>query len=681
MKNRSFFQPMHPPHRTELNHRHHSALWTLAALLAAAFTTAPLASAGDAPSWLRAQVTAPVPSHDEKTEAVLLYSETVLTVQSNGKIKSLERKAYKILRPEGRSFGTVQADFDNETRINSIHAWCIPAQGKDYEVKDKDAVESALGVENGELMTDVRTKILRIPASDPGNIVGYEIEREERPYVMQESWAFQQTVPVREAHYTLQLPPGWEYKSVWLNHAEVAPASSAGGQTAWVVIDVQAIKPEEEMPPWRGVAGEMLISLLPPGGSPNRGFVSWTEMGSWYLNLTRGRRDASSQIKQQVATLTASAPTQLAKMQTLARFVQDDIRYVAIELGIGGQQPHPAADIFTNHYGDCKDKATLLSSMLKEIGVDSYYVVINTERGAVSPATPPNLGFNHVILAIQLPAGLNDPSLVAVWQHPKLGRVLFFDPTDEFTPFGNLRGELQANYGLLVTPDGGELTDLPQLPATTTAIQRTAKLSLDEKGSLQGDVQEVRLGDQATWQRYALRTATKDVDRIKPIETLLAHSFATYSITKATVVNLHTNNLPFGYNYSIAAANYAKLSGDLLLVRPRVIGSKASALLETKDPRQYAINFSGPERDTDVFEIAIPAAFELDDLPAPVNADFGFATYQSKAEMVGHTLRYTRTFEIKQLSVPANKADELKKFYRIIANDERSTAVFKPAAH
>jgi hypothetical protein len=69
----------------------------------------------------------------------------------------------------------------------------------------------------------------------------------------------------------------------------------------------------------------------------------------------------------------------------------------------------------------------------------------------------------------------------------------------------------------------------------------------------------------------------------------------------------------------------------------------------------------------------------VDDVPAPVNADFGFASYQSKTEVKGNVLDYTRTFEIKQLSVPVSKTDELKKFYRIIANDERSTAVLKPS--
>ena len=90
-------------------------------------------------------------------------------------------------------------------------------------------------------------------------------------------------------------------------------------------------------------------------------------------------------------------------MQAIADFVQHNIRYVAIELGIGGYQPHRAAEIFGHHYGDCKDKATAMSAMLHEIGVDSYYVVINSERGSVTPDMPANSGFNHVILAVKLP--------------------------------------------------------------------------------------------------------------------------------------------------------------------------------------------------------------------------------------------------------------------------------------
>jgi hypothetical protein len=631
---------------------------------------------------MHALVSAPVPKVDEKTEAVLLYSETVLNVQANGKIKSMERRAYKILRPGGKGYGTVRADFDSETRITSMHGWCIPAQGKDYEVKDKDAVETALfGVMNGELVSDMRTKLLQIPASDPGNIVGYEIEHEDRPYVLQDQWMFQDTIPVREARYTLQLAPGWEYKAVWLNHEEVKPTSVGNNQWQWVVSDMKAIQPENSMPSWKGVAGQMVVSLFPTGGGANKGFADWNEMGRWENGLAIGRREASPEMKQKVAMLTASSPTPLEKIHALAQFVQRDIRYVAIQLGIGGWQPHPAPEIFVHRYGDCKDKATLMSTMLKEIGVESYYFSVNTTRGAVTPVTPAIRWFNHEILAVRLPGDVKDSSLVAVLEHPKLGRLLIFDPTDEWTPFGQLRGELQSNYGLLVTQDGGELLKLPQLPTSRSGVQRTAKLKLSPNGTLSGDFVETRLGDAGLWQRMTLKSVTKEADKIKPIETIVSHSLSTFQITKASVSNLNLTDQPFGYQYSLVAENYAKNAGNLLLVRPRVLGSKSSDLLETKEPRKYAVEFDGPSRDTDTFEIALPAGYEVDDLPPPVDADYGFASYHSKTEVNGNTLKYTRTFEVKELSVPLGKVEELKKLYRIIAGDERNTAVLKPVAH
>ncbi len=99
--------------------------------------------------------------------------------------------------------------------------------------------------------------------------------------------------------------------------------------------------------------------------------------------------------------------------------------------------------------------------------------------------------------------------------------------------------------------------------------------------------------------------------------------------------------------------------------------------METKEPRQFPIEFEGPVLDTDIFEITLPSGYEVDDLPPPVDADFGFASYHSKTEVRGNVIGYSRTFEVKELSVPVGKAEELKKFYRIIASDERNTAVLK----
>jgi len=642
------------------------ALWAL-----------PAFAGGSAPPWMHALVAAPVPAHDEKADAALMYSETNVTVLSADKIRTHVREAYRILRPEGRQHGIVVVYFNPERKLKSLHAWCIPEQGKDFEVSDKEAVEAS--PPGFELMQDVKAKILRIPAPEVGNIVGYEYEVEERPFFLQDIWEFQGTDPVGESRYSLELPPGWEYKTSWLNYPELKPTPGGNNQWQWAVTDVKRLREEPDMPPFAGVRAEMIVTFFPPGGSPKTDVSDWRSMGQWYWSLAGNRADASPQIQAEVAALTAGKSDLLQKMQALAQFVQHDIRYVAIELGIGGYQPHPAADVFSNRYGDCKDKATLMRSMLKEIGVDSYLVVINARRGSVTGNMPPHDGFNHVITAIRLPSGVNDPSLVAVMQEPKLGRLLFFDPTNELIPFGQIGGYLQANYGLLVTPEAGELVELPQQPPSMNGIDRTGKLTLDTTGALKGEVKETRLGERASSERWQLRTVTRDQDRIKPIEDLLAGSLASFQITRASLINLHENGLPFGFDYSFQADGYAKKAGNLLLVRPRVIGDKGSGILETKDARLFPIEFDGPVLDKDSFEISLPAGYVVDDLPPPVDVDDGFASYHSKTVVNGNAIDYTRTFEIKELNVPVSKADELRKFYRIIASDERNTAVLKPS--
>jgi len=315
--------------------------------------------------------------------------------------------------------------------------------------------------------------------------------------------------------------------------------------------------------------------------------------------------------------------------------------------------------------------------MLREINIQSYHLVINNRRGSVAPETPAYHAFNHAILAIRLPDDLTDPSLIATARDPVLGRLLFFDPTDVLTPFGQIKGQLQANYGLLVGPNGGELVELPQQPSAMDGIQRTANFALDPAGGLKGEIRETRLGDRAWSERWRLRSVTTDKDRIKPIETLLAGSLTNFNITHASIIDLQRNDLPFGLNYGFESSAYAKNAGELLLLRPRVLGTKSQNFLETKEPRKFPVEFEGPARDTDRFEITIPAGYTVDDVPDPVDAEYTFASYHSKTEIEGSLIRYTRTFEVKELSVPINRAEELRQFYRSIAKDERSTVVLK----
>src|SRR5258708_39986845 len=106
MKNKFFCS--RAPRRQAISMRTFS---TATALLACVLGYVSGAHAGDAPPWMHAVINAPLPPHDEKTDAVLLYSETNVNVISADKIKTVERRVYKILRPEGRSYGTAWVSF------------------------------------------------------------------------------------------------------------------------------------------------------------------------------------------------------------------------------------------------------------------------------------------------------------------------------------------------------------------------------------------------------------------------------------------------------------------------------------------------------------------------------------------------------------------------------------------
>src|SRR5882762_9420937 len=561
------------------------------AALAALALAWPVPASADVPAWMRSAASNPLPKYSAETNAVLLYDETTIAVKDAGEVHSIHRRVYRILRPGGRDRGVFDVSFDKDTKVVSMRAWSLPANGgKEFEVKEKDAVETQ--VTEGELYSDTRHRILRIPAADPGATVAYEYEQRERPYILQDIWWFQSADPVRQSRFILQLPPGWRYKAAWIHHDSVPPQEDGNNQLHWDLGDISAVEEEAEMPPAQSIEGRMVVNYFPATGTAGNSMDTWQDIGKWYTALTGDRRVSSAEIKQKVADLAGGPADSLGKLRAVASFVQKDIRYVAIEIGIGGYQPHPAASVFGNRYGDCKDKATLLAAMLHEIGIDPFYVLVNMRRGVIAPDYPPGLNFNHVILAIPLPADVPITTLPATMAHPHYGKLLFFDPTSTMTPLGYLPPDEQANFGLLAAADGGELVNMPLLPASVNMLRRTAHLTLALDGSIKGSVDEIRDGDPAEESRARL-LAAQGTGRAKVIESFLGSFVGGFTLTKASVQNLEAYDKLFGLKYEFDAPNYAQLAGDLLIVRPRILGREGAQI---SGRIRHGYHASGPVR-------------------------------------------------------------------------------------
>ncbi len=179
-------------------------------------------------------------------------------------------------------------------------------------------------------------------------------------------------------------------------------------------------------------------------------FETWEQIGRWYASLEKDRRAPSPEVRAKADELTKGLNTDLEKTEALYDFVAKNFRYVSLSLGVGRYQPHSAADVLHDQYGDCKDKHTLLASMLEAEGLHADSVLINSSR-KLDPDVPSPSQFDHVIT--MLPMGKEE-----VWM----------DTTSEVAPFRLLSFNLRKKQALVIPPVNPPSSRAPHLEVRST---------------------------------------------------------------------------------------------------------------------------------------------------------------------------------------------------------------------
>ena len=641
-----------------------TAGWFGLALLLAA---APLRAA--VPDWVRQAAAQTLPAYAADTDAVVLLDASDNTLTGSGEYVEHYRRVVKILRQEGRDEGDWRVYIGHQEKLLSVHAWSLDSAGHEYELKEKDF--TLVSPYSEGMYEDIQYRAATAPAAAPGSVIALESEVRRHAWVNQLDWIFQEENPVREAEFSVQLPPGWECKGL---QETAGPAAIAPSATAcqWTVHDVPRIEKEPNRPSYLALSQRMEVVFFGPGETSA---ASWDGLAHWYSGLTAGRHDPTPEVTAKAQELTAGKTDFDSRVRALTLFLQAEVRYVGIEIGIGGFQPHPASDVFRLRYGDCKDKATLLMAMLDAVGVKSDYVLIDVRHGVVRPDLPSAL-FDHAIVAIELPPGTDTASYQAVITAKSGKRYLLFDPTDEYTPLGDLRSALQDSYALLVTGSGGELLHTPLLPPADNRLGREGHFTLDANGVLEGEITEVRSGDHARYVRSLLRQASQQ-ERSRVLERGLNESLKGFTLENSDVQELDHCQKNLVLTLKFSALEYGQTRGPLMLVRPRVLDEK-SFEVESK-PRHYPFVLGSTSDETDTYEIQVPAGYKVDDVPDPVKVDMGFASYQSKVEVNGDKIRYWRELTVRQMRVSPEKISDLRKFEGIVGADEMSAVVLMRA--
>ena len=651
----------------------------LPALAAAALCLSPAARAAKLklPPWLAEASQRQVSTMTKETTAVVLHNEKVISIAPSGRMTITVRQARRIVTRDGRSEASTGISYDSSTeKITDFKAWLVQpgGEGKSYGIRD--AVDAALSRE--AVYSDSRQLWFAVGAEAYENhVYGCEYTVEGRGVFAAERWVFASEHPVALSFLTYKMPKGWSVTAKTFNHAEIAPVVKADTYT-WELRDLAPVKNEPLSPSGLRTMPHVTVDVVPPAGMKNPPlltFPDWKAVSVYFSNqyLKPTRPDAALEAKARELLATAG-PGLWNRINALCRCAQA-INYVEISTNLGrggGYIPRDASDVLKTGYGVCRDKVGLLCALFTAAGIESYpAMAYSGDRYQVTEEWPSPEQFNHVITAIKI----DDPSIQSplIIKHPVFGRLLFFDPTDYYTPLGDMEYRNQGSLVLMLAGEQGGLVRLPFTSPQANHLDRTVTAQITSAGAIAGRVEEHSTGQAAAQERSLYRSTRMKFSDV--IRDWINFTVRAAKLIKVDAVDEQEQGR-FTMTAEFVAPGYAQsMKGNLLVFKPAIVDRRDFTLL-TEPDRKYPIVIE-PRSWSEASDIIIPDGFKVDYLPPPVETQASFGRYTAGCEYDSqtHQVRYRRTLVMNAAEIPASDYATVRAFYETIRKAEQTRVV------
>ncbi len=459
-------------------------------------------------------------------------------------------------------------------------------------------------------------------------------------------------LPVKATRLEVSTPEGWatEHQVRRLNAdlAEPPTTQQAAGRRvqAWSRADQAPILTERLSPPWYQLAPTVRLRLASwhTRAGEVHNLATPTEVSAYAHRLQADRTAVTPEIRARVEALLRGVPDEpRAKAQVLYDWVRQNVRYVAIELGMGGWVPTPAKDVFSTSYGDCKDKATLLSAMLDAAGIESRVATIHSHGGYPKRYGLPVVvgNANHAILVIDLPSG-----------------PVYADTTDRSVPFGRLPFRDQE-ADLLPASEGG--SPLVKTPASGPEVNWTrveAELKLGGDGKGRGGLTVTALGVPADVLRTRLAMETEK-KRKKALRRAARVRGEVVDLRQVIEVEPTDADTPVVGKAKLEL-EMARSAGGWLISADGLLSGVAPQLPDKE--RRYPVVLGSRRALKQRIELSLPAGYVVRKLPDPVALESAFGVYALRWHQEGSKLVLDRTYETRERIVPPDAYGALRVF-------------------
>jgi len=619
-----------------------------------------------------AQTQSNQPADKFKSEAVVLErSDTTYIMHADA---TGERDFHVRVRIQSdgaaQQFGVLQIAYASasETPVIKI-ARVIKPDGSVVETPASDAIDMAAAVtREAPLYSDLKEKHLPIRSLSRGDTLEYEVDtvinKAETP---DQFWGAAHFTPpgtlvVLEEGLTLQVPSG-KYVQVWSpNHKPVVSDHDGVRTYNWSVAQLvtepkasadDSNKPSPPKDPDEDADGRKLPSVAWTT------FHSWPEVGDWYRHMALSRSDPDTAIRAKADSLTKDARTPDEQVRALYDFVSAHTRYVGIDFGIGRYQPHTAAEVLANQYGDCKDKDTLLEALLRAKGFTSAPALIWAGVTPV-PEVPSPAVFNHVITTVKLASGL-------IW----------LDSTPQGAPYQYLSSIIRDEKALVVPAEGvAALQATPAVAPYPFTARFEADATLDAEGKLTGRITASYHDDQEVVVRALARNvAPAEWDKASQYLSSISGFGGTTSETQ--FAHADDNSVPIAMTYTYTRHPFGDWDNHRIV--PLFPAMEFAPLASDSKAPEEDIQLGSPRTLTAVSRIHLPEGYRTD-LPDPIHVKTDFAKFDKTYRFDDKEILVERTIVVLKSKLPKEDWKQYQSFTKEVGLDGEAWIQLFPAS-
>ena len=582
-------------------------------------------------------------------------------VKSPSEARKFMRMVVTVFKDD-QPFEYFRMGYDKFTKIKNIKAQYYNAEGKLIRKVTKEEIVDRAAFDGFSVLTDNRIKTIENKYGVYPYTFAIEWEEEQTATFQYDPWSFQShfNVAVQHSEYTVTLPKDMKLFHRVLN-ADLKPVISNSDKLVeykWVLENLPIIKKEPLRPDVREIFPQ--LELAPSSFSYDNwkgDMISWSNLGKADYTLNKDRDILSVDMAVQVNNMIAKAKTNREKIDTLYRYMQKNMRYVSIQLGIGGWQTFDAQYVGKNKYGDCKALSNFMRAMLREVKIPANLVSISA--GADDFYNPDssfcNPRFNHMILYV--------PS-----------ENMWLECTSDLNPTGYMGAFTQNRNALVEYESGGVLMHTPVYSSKDNVRSLTSEIKIDETGAAKFKNQKTETGVLQDRMRYDIKNLSK--------EDYQKHFTESVHIPYSTIENFTTDVRPdtplVSLNYNVSVEKYASKTGTRLFIPVNTQNAFSNTPAAT-DKRILSVEISEPDySERDEVTFILPDGYDIEAMNTEVveiKSDYG--NYKSQLERVGNNVVYKRTLEIKQVKLPAEKFNELRDFYKKIQQADYTKIILK----